>query len=170
MYGNPTYTQDVTDEVNLQPGEFTSSFSTVGMYGYPDDFARMMPGYTGCGANISGVTTDVPQAQFGMGSGLWSTSEAYPWGKSEDLVTDPQIGGYAGDDFAVPFAFGPVESNSVENFELLGAQAVFQSPDVQSYGDVGYSDLAGRLAASVSSYAYDQATYEQMATSVVNGM
>ena len=102
--------------------------------------------------------------------GTWTTPQAYAWHSSDLLTTDPEVGGIAGTVENIPFAMGQVESNTVENFEMLGQQAVFQSPDVNHWGDVGYLNQSGILAASVASSYYDELPFEDWATSIVYGV
>jgi hypothetical protein len=153
------YEKATPDLLEFSPESVIPDISTVGMFGYPADFACEMPGYTGTGANIGGSIDGVPGASASYDAGSWSTPEAYAWGRSEALTTDPQIGGLPGDKYGIPFALGAVESNTVENFEMLGNQAVFQNPDVNNYGDVGFMDFGGRLASAVGSDTFDLANF-----------
>jgi len=162
------YEVEETDLDFVPVGSNFPSPSSVGMYGYPSDFSTAMPGYTGVGANIAGIASGVPDAGVHV-AGEWSTPQAYSWHYGSNLTTDPEVLGLPGDALGVPFAFGPVETSSVEDFELRGQQAAFENPDVMAFGDVGFSDLAGRLGAAVASYSYDQPSWEDMAASVVQG-
>jgi hypothetical protein len=162
------YETATTDLAVYSPDEVMPDPSSVGLAGYPADFAALMPGYTGSGANIAGAC--VPQAEYGYGSGGWSTPEAYAWHSADNLTTNPQVGGFAGDVIGVPFAFGPVESGSVENFEMLGNQAVFQTPDVNNYGDVGFMDFGGRLASAVASDTFDIASFYDVTPDILRAV
>lgn len=162
------YQVEETDVDNALLGSNFPSPSSVGMVGYPADFAAAMPGYTGVGANIAGIASGVPDTGVHV-AGEWSTPQAYAWHYGSNLTTDPEVGGDAGDALGVPFAFGPVDTSTVEDFELRGQQAAFQVPNVMSFGDVGFNDLSGRLGAAVASYTYDQPSWEDMAASVVRG-
>lgn len=134
--------------------------SSVG-FNYPGDFANAMPGYTGIAVNVS-VDPFV--------HGTWVTPNAYTWGSIDNLTTNPEVDGEAAPLLGVPFSFGAVESSTVENFEMLGNQAVFQAPDVMNWGDVGYANFGGVLGASVASAAYDQPSYQDLAASIVYGV
>jgi hypothetical protein len=72
--------------------------------------------------------------------------------------------------FGAPFSFGGVESSTVENFEMLGNQAVFQTPDVNNWGDVGYLNFGGVLGASVASGYYAEPSYEDLSSSIIYGV
>jgi hypothetical protein len=103
--------------------------------------------------------------------GGWETPQAYAWGSSSDLTTDPEMGGFAGLADGNPFAFGGVESNTVENFELNGNQAAFNSPALatRNYGDVGYSDFAGVLGSALAADQYEYPSFYATAASIVEG-
>lgn len=158
-----------THDSSAQPFEVIPDPSTVGMYHYPNDFAAAMPGYTGSGANFAGEREGVPGAGI-YSPGGWATPEAYSWGRADALTTNPQVGGLPGDVQGVPFAFGPVETSTVENFELLGTQAVFQTPDVSNYGDVGFLDFGGRLASAVASDTFDIASFYVSAPDIIGAL
>ena len=154
--GYETPTTDTTAAFN----EVTPDISSVG-YGYPNDFQQLLPGYA-----LSTVSVNVNPFIHGS----WSTPEAYAWHSADNLTTNPEIGGEAAPVLGTPFAFGGVESSTVENFEMLGNQAVFQTPDVQNWGDVGFGDFAGQLGATVASGRYGEVSYEDLSQSLVYGV
>ena len=164
------YTHNSLDLSVTIDGSLFPDISTVGMEGYPAEFAMMMPGYTGKGHNVAGQIVDGVPGASDYFAGDWSAPEAYAWHRADNLTTNPQIGGLPGDGYGTPFAFGPVESNTVENFEMLGNQAVFQTPDVTSYGEVGFMDFGGRLASAVSSQTYDLPSYYDSAAAILGGL
>jgi hypothetical protein len=154
--GYETPTQDTTAAYN----EIYPDPSSAGN-AYPDDFAALMPGFV-----VSQLNVNVnPSVQ-----GTWSQVEAYAWGSADALTTNPEIGGEPAPMQGVPFAFGGVESSTVENFEMLGNQAVFQTPDVLNYGDVGYNNFAGQLGATIASGNYGELSYEDVSASIVYGV
>lgn len=153
-YETPTHDTDAS-YCDIMP-----DISSVG-FGYPGDFQDLMPGYT-----ISAVNVNVNP----FVAGTWSTPEAYSWGRSDDLTTNPEIGGEAAPMFGAPFSFGGVESSTVENFEMLGNQAIFQTPDVQNWGDVGYLNFSGVLGSAVSSGNFGEQSYEDISSSIIYGL
>jgi hypothetical protein len=164
------YEKSSPDLLEYSPAEVYPDFSTVGMVGYPTDFATLMPGYTGSGANIAGQCVNGVPGASAYDAGSWFTPEAYAWHRADNLTTNPEVGGLPGDKYGIPFAFGPVESNTVENFEMLGAQAVFQPVDVNAYGDVGFMDFGGRLASAVTSDSYGGDNYFDVASIVLGSL
>lgn len=154
--GYETPTADTTAAYN----EVFPDISSAGN-AYPNDFAALMPGFV-----VSQLNVNVnPSIQ-----GTWTPSEAYAWGSADALTTNPEIGGEAAPAMGVPFAFGGVESSTVENFEMLGNQAVFQTPDVLNYGDVGYNNFAGQLGATIASGNYGELSYEDVSASLIYGV
>lgn len=129
---------------------------------YPPDFYNTMPGF---------VVPTIQHNSDGLKGprGDWSTPQAYSWHSSIELTTDPEIGGAPGRQQGAPFAFGGVESSTVENFEMLGNQAIFQAPSVMNWGDVGFSDTAGVLGASLASQSFTALPFESWSASVVAG-
>jgi hypothetical protein len=154
--GYETPTQDTTAAYN----EVYPDPSSAGN-AYPDDFAALMPGFVVSQLNVN-VNPDV--------QGTWSQVEAYSWGSADALTTNPEIGGEPAPMQGVPYAFGGVESSTVENFEMLGNQAVFQTPDVLNYGDVGYNNFAGQLGATIASGNYGELSYEDVTASLIYGV
>jgi len=76
-----------------------------------------------------------------------------PVGVVRDQV-DWEIGGERGLVDNVPYTLGVVESNTVENFDLRGAQAVIRSmPNPSATGDVRTSDSNQLLAAQFAQMA-----------------
>ena len=154
--GYETATADTTAAAN----EVYPDISSVGN-AYPSDFQDLMPGYVVSQLNVN-VNPSV--------HGTWTPSEAYSWGSADALTTNPEIGGEAAPMLGVPFAFGGVESSTVENFEMLGNQAVFQTPDVMNWGDVGYNNFAGQLGATIASGNYGELSYEDITSSLIYGV
>jgi len=154
--GYETPTQDSTAPYN----EMMPDISSAG-FAYPSDFQDLMPGYTVSALNVS-VNPFI--------GGTWTPVEAYSWGSADALTTNPEIGGEAAPMLGVPFSFGGVESSTVENFEMLGNQAVFQTPDVQNWGDVGYLNFAGVLGSAVASGQFGELSNEDVSQSIVYGV
>ena len=114
------YYETATQDTDAAANEVYPDISSAG-FAYPGDFQALLPGFVVSALNVN-VNPDL--------EGTWTTPEAYSWGRSDDLTTNPEIGGEAAPMFGAPFSFGGVESSTVENFEMLGNQAVFQTPDV----------------------------------------
>ena len=153
--GYETPTSDSTYGLEVIPDPSSSGYT------YPADFQSMMPGY-------AVPTISINVNQFDKGS--WSTPEAYSWHYASNLTTNPQIDGEAAPVLGAPFAFGGVESNTVENFEMLGNQAAFQTPDVQNWGDVGFANFGGILGSAVASSQFGEVSYEDLTQSIVYGV
>jgi hypothetical protein len=153
-YETPTHDTDADTWATMP------DISSVG-FGYPGDFQALMPGYALSAVNVS-VDPFI--------EGTWTTPEAYAWHSADNLTTNPQIGGEAAPMLGVPFSFGAVESSTVENFEMLGNQAVFQTPDVMNWGDVGYLNFGGVLGSSVASGYFDEASYQDLSASIIYGV
>jgi len=152
--------EHATVDTTAAANEVYPDISTVG-FGYPGDFQALMPGFV-----VSALNVNVnPSIQ-----GDWHTPEAYAWGSSDVLTTDPEIDGEAAPMQGVPFSFGGVESSTVENFEMLGNQAVFQTPDVNNWGDVGFLNYGGQLGATIASGAYGEQSYEDISSSIIYGL
>jgi hypothetical protein len=157
------YSDQVTDQTNVPAGSNFPDVSTDAGNTYPIEYYDLLP---------SLVVPTMQSNGDGMGSPLgdWSTPQAYSWHSSDMLTTNPEIGGSAGHILTTSFAMGQVESNTVENFEMLGSQAVFQAPNVMNWGDVGYNNASGILAASVASSYYDEQPFEDWASSIIGGV
>ena len=154
------YYETATQDTDAAANEVYPDISSAG-FAYPGDFQALLPGFVVSALNVN-VNPDL--------EGTWTTPEAYSWGRSDDLTTNPEIGGEAAPMFGAPFSFGGVESSTVENFEMLGNQAVFQTPDVMNWGDVGYLNFGGVLGASFASGAYSEPSYEDLSASLVYGL
>ena len=135
------YAADVDDSTFAESGQIQPSPSSVG-FAYPADFQALHPGYALPAVNVQ------PDGQ----PGAWTTPEAYAWGSEDALTTNPQIYGQAGVRLGNGFAFGCVESNTVENFELNGWQAQFNPLryGTTNWGDVGFSDFSGILGGAIA--------------------
>jgi len=154
-----TPTQDV---LYIEPGFGQPDISGDAGNSYPPDFLDLMPGFVVPTVNVNNNGLKGPR-------GDWTTPQAYSWHSGDLLTTNPEIDGKAGRSEGVAFAFGGVESSTVENFEMLGNQAVFQAPNVMNWGDVGYANTSGVLAASVASQTFNQVPYETWSASVLAG-
>jgi hypothetical protein len=157
------YSVSTLDQVNMPAGFNLPDISTDAGNSYPSDFADLMPGFVvpTINSNSDGV---------GQQRGFWHTPEAYSWHSSDLLTTNPEIDGQPGTNFNTPFALGQVESNTVENFEMLGSMAVFQTPQVYNWGDVGYQNFAGVLGASVASGSYQELPFEVWSQNIIEGV
>lgn len=157
------YNGNTLDAVNLPAGYVLPDIPSDAGNSYPADFADLMPGYVRPTIQSNGDGLASPR-------GTWTTPQAYAWHSSDLLTTDPEIGGIPGGIETIPFALGQVESNTVENFEMLGNQAVFQYPDVNHYGDVGYSNFGGVLGASVASSSFQELPFEVWSQNILEGI
>jgi len=157
------YEYPTLDVTCLEPGYFQPDISGDAGNTYPPDFLDLMPGFVVPTVNVNNNGLKGPR-------GDWTTPQAYSWHSSDLLTTNPEIDGKAGRSEGVAFAFGGVESSTVENFEMLGNQAVFQTPDVMNWGDVGYANTSGILAASVASQTFNQVPFETWSASVIAGI
>jgi hypothetical protein len=157
------YSVNTLDQINTPAGYNLPDISTDAGNSYPADFAALMPGF---------VVPTVNSNSDGIGQvrGDWSTPQAYSWHSSDLLTTNPEIGGIAGTIDSIPFAMGQVESNTVENFEMLGEMATFQTPQVYNWGDVGYQNFSGVLGASVASGSYQELPFEVWSQNVIEGV
>jgi hypothetical protein len=155
------YASDVDDSTYVELGQVQPSPSTVGN-GYPSDFQGMMPGYALSAVNVS------PDGD----PGGWTAPEAYAWGSEDALTTNPQVYGTAGARLGNSFAFGCVESNTVENFELNGWQSQFNPLryGTTNWGDVGFNDFSGILGGAIAADTYDYPAEYDMMASVVSGI
>lgn len=120
-----------------------------GAYSYPTEDYAILPGYVTLGYAEGGS----PDQE----SGSWDDvqSAAYSFGTLEHLVTDPSTGGFVGLANRNPYtAHGPVEANTVEDFELRGQWFKVRRDVDDHSGPVGYSDYSGYLAAALASDAY----------------
>lgn len=157
------YEYSCNDVINVPAGYNLPDIPTDAGNAYPPDFYELMP-------QSAGITLQHIGSGVASPKGDWSTPQAYSWHSSDLLTTNPEIGGLPGTVGNIPYAMGAVESNTVENFEMLGNQAVFQFPSVSNWGDVGYLNASGVLAASVASSYYDELPFEDWASSIVVGV
>ena len=157
------YAVNTLDAVNVPAGYVLPDISGDAGNMYPADFAGLMPGYVM--PTIQSGSDGIAQVR-----GDWSTPEAYAWHSSANLTTNPEVGGIAGTIDSIPFAMGAVESSTVENFEMLGNQAVFQFPSVSNWGDVGYSNGSGVLGASVASGYYAELPFEVWSQNIIEAV
>lgn len=92
-------------------------------------------------------------------------TEAYAWGTTGALTTDPTVGSMPGEVNRLPYAAGPVDSNLVEDFTMTGAYISIRRKAEASSGPVGYMDYSGILAgalaqANANSYSTDRMNAE----------
>lgn len=155
------YASDVDDSTFVEVGQIQPSPSSVG-FAYPDDFQSMMPGYALSAVNVN--SDGQP--------GAWTAPEAYAWGSEDNLTTNPQIGGMPGVRLGNQFAFGCVESNTVENFELNGWQGQFNPLryGTTNWGDVGFNDFSGILGGAVAQDVYEYPAQDEIAARLVRGI
>lgn len=131
---------DDADASYPETGQVSPSPSSVGL-SYPPEFYGEFPGYVAAGGYVGQDQAYIQP---------YEVTEAYAWGRSADLTTDPSIGGVPGLALTTPLIFAGVESGTVENFELNGWQADFNRIAVDNYGPAGFGDFAGVLAVSVA--------------------
>lgn len=129
----------------------------------PPEVASGLPGYAGYG-HSTGSGTDGPP-------GEWWTANAYSWeGGPDNLVTDPSIGGSPAHSLTTGFTYGGVESNTVEDFTMTGAQARLRQQLASSPGPVGQSSASAIAAAGISQTYWSDITDEQVAASMIQGI
>lgn len=153
------YGNDVADSTFPETGQIQPSPSSVGLQ-YPNEYYLDLPGFVTYGGFVGQDQSYVQQN---------TTTEAYSWGYSSDLTTDPSVGGVPGLAMNNPVAFGGVESNNVENFELNGWQADFNKIETSNYGPTGYLDFAGVLGVSVAAGDFEAPVAGVMYADIVTG-
>ena len=148
--------QDISNDETPYP-------NVVGTVGdaYPD--MALYPGYLGLG---------LEHRQADIRGGDWATPEAYSWGMSRDLTTDPQYGGTPGGTDAQPYGMGVAESNTVEDFELRGR--IIKVPVAlaayNSGGPVGTMDYTSSLALGLAQEEWSAPDPDASAWSIVQGV
>lgn len=132
---------------------------------YPTPDYAMLPGYVTRGYQETGSPDSF--------RGPWDDvqPDAYSFGGLHNLVTDPSIDGNVGQANRNPYAaYGPAESNTVEDFEMRGEwYKVRRAPDSHP-GPVGYSDYSGYLAAALASDAYPAISESTSQFSIATGV
>ena len=139
--------------------------SLPGGIAYPAPDYAMLPGYVTRGYQETGSPDSF--------SGPWDDiqSAAYSFRELSALTTDPSIDGKVGQANRNPYAaYGPAESNTVEDFEMRGEwYKVRRQPDAHP-GPVGYSDYSGYLAAALASDAYPAISDSSSQFSIATGV
>lgn len=145
------------------PDSFLPAVSTAGDR-YPAQFYAELPAYAGEAVPVGGAAD--------ARTGGWMTPEAYTWGSSKNLTTDPEVYGNAGQELRNPMTFGPVESSTVEVFELNGMNAmnnIRRAPETNT-GPVGYSDYMSILGAAAASDYWPAPSSDQVQANILLGM
>jgi hypothetical protein len=109
-------------------------------FDYPAEFDYALPGYV-----INGwqnTTSDEHAPDF-------HPHESYSFGSTSNLTTDPTVGSLPGMVNRLPYGYGPVDSNFVEDFTMTGAYISVRRKAEASSGPVGFSDYSSILASAL---------------------
>lgn len=149
-----SYTTTATDST----GWDSAPLITPGTSGFDWDvsFDQAYPGYVVNG--WQNTTADEKHPDF-------IPSEAYSFGSTSNLTTDPTVGSLPGMVDRLPYQYGPVDSNFVEDFTMTGAYISIRRRAEYGSGPVGVMDYSGILAAALeqsnaSPYAADRMSAE----------
>lgn len=152
------YSQTATDaygwDFNFPIVAGSSGFDWVG------EFDEQYPGYVVNG--WQNVTADGHSPDYFPG-------EAYSWGSTSALTTDPTVGSLPGEVNRLPYQYGPVDSNLVEDFTMTGAYISVRRRAENGSGPVGFSDYSSILAsaleqANASPFSNDRLNAELLAS------
>lgn len=109
-------------------------------FAYPSDFNYALPGYV-----VEGWQNTTADEHF---PDFWP-QESYSFGTTSNLVTDPTVGSLPGMVNRLPYQYGPVDSNFVEDFTLTGAYISIRRRAEASSGPVGFNDYSSILASAL---------------------
>jgi hypothetical protein len=122
---------------------------------YPAEFDYAFPGYVVNGWQNTTADERPPDAELAPG-------EAYSFGSTFNLTTDPTVGSLPGMVNRLPYASGPVDSNLVENFAMTGEYISIRRKAEASSGPVGASDYSSYLAAALTQAALAPAPVDRI--------
>lgn len=104
------------------------------------DFNHAYPGYVVHGWQNTTSDERVPD---------YYPQESYSFGSTSNLTTDPTVGSLPGMVNRLPYQYGPVDSNFVEDFAMTGQYISVRRRAEASSGPVGFSDYSSILASAL---------------------